>query len=356
MKELHSRISHTILTQQDALAEQIVARQYEQQAELWAPFGEEGRQKAIRDVKYHVMYLTEALQANDPSLFSDYVAWVKELFAGLHLPDETMIGTLECIRDTFHSALPAEFNTLLDVYLEAGLQKMISPLEHSPSFVQEEMPLQPLLQRFMNALLQGERHVASRHVLEAVEQGVDIKDIYLHVFQRSQYEIGRLWMSNQVSVAQEHYCTAATQLIMSQLYPYIFASNKIGRRLVATCIGGELHEIGVRMVADFFEMEGWDTYYIGANTPASTILDTLAERQPDVLGISATMTFHISLVEELIQHVRASEMGQHLKILVGGYPFSHHEDLWRSVGADGFGKDALEAITAANQLLREATI
>ena len=63
-------------------------------------------------------------------------------------------------------------------------------------------------------------------------------------------------------MAQEHYCTAATQLIMSQLYPYIFTTGKNGRVLVGTCVSGDLHEIGVRMVSDFFEMEGWDTFYL----------------------------------------------------------------------------------------------
>ena len=46
--------------------------------------------------------------------------------------------------------------------------------------------------------------------------------------------------------------------------------------MVATCIGGELHEIGIRMVADFFEMEGWDTYYLGANTPADAVVAELS--------------------------------------------------------------------------------
>jgi len=109
--------------------------------------------------------------------------------------------------------------------------------------------------------------------------------------QRTQYEIGRLWQTNRISVAEEHYCTACAQFVMTQLYPYIFRSERNGRRMVATCVGGELHEIGVRMVADFFEMEGWDTYYLGANTPARDILDTIAKREADIVGISVTIHY-----------------------------------------------------------------
>jgi len=215
----------------------------------------------------------------------------------------------------------------------------------------EARPWTELAGQYLDALLRGERHVASQIILQAVEDGVSVKDIYLHVFQPTQREIGHLWQTNQVSVAQEHYCTAATQLIMSQLYPYIFNTDKIGRRLVATCASEELHEIGMRMVADFFEMAGWDTYYVGANTPASSILQTLRERQADVLGISSTMHYHVNMVKALIDQVRASDLGRCVKILVGGYPFNRHPDLWRKVGADGYGQDAQEAVALANRLL-----
>jgi methanogenic corrinoid protein MtbC1 len=155
---------------------------------------------------------------------------------------------------------------------------------------------------------------------------------------------------NLLSVAQEHYCTAATQLIMSQLYPHIFETEKNGRTLVATCVAGDLHEIGVRMVADFFEMEGWDTFYLGANAPTACVLETLAERRADVLAISATITPHVRAVAGLIAAVRSSPAGRDIKIMVGGYPFNIAPDLWRRVGADAGARDALESIAVANQL------
>jgi MerR family transcriptional regulator, light-induced transcriptional regulator len=108
-----------------------------------------------------------------------------------------------------------------------------------------------------------------------------------------QYEVGRLWQVNEISVAQEHYCTAATQLVMSQLYPQLFASEKTAGTLVAACVAGDLHEIGLRMVTDFFEMAGWNTFYVGSNMPTEEIVDTLVLRRADVLGISATISSHL---------------------------------------------------------------
>jgi MerR family transcriptional regulator, light-induced transcriptional regulator len=351
MKTFNTQIAQLITQQQPRLADAIVTRQYERQPELWKPFGSEGRDKSVRDMNYHLAYLTEAIQAADPRLFADYVAWVKELFANLNFPDEALLATLECTREVLNDTLSADMMAVVNEYLEAGLQQMRQSSTTTQPYITEESPLPDLAEQYIAALLRGERRAASQLILDAVEQGISIKDIYLEVFQRSQYEIGRRWMTNQISVAQEHYCTAATQLIMSQLYPHIFATDKIGRRFVAACIGGELHEIGVRMVADFFEMEGWDTYYMGANTPTDTILQAIADRQPDILGISATMSFHLSQVEDLITQVRATDGGNELKILVGGYPFKRSPDLWKTIGADGFAPDALKAIRVAQSLL-----
>jgi methanogenic corrinoid protein MtbC1 len=189
--------------------------------------------------------------------------------------------------------------------------------------------------------------------MDAVGAGARVKDIYLHVFQRTQREIGRLWQMNRLTVAQEHYCTAATQLIMSQLYSHIFATERIGHRAVVTCVGGELHELGARMVADFFEMDGWDAYYLGANTPADSIVHTVEEREAEVLAISTTMTFHVSAVADLIAQVLAVEAVAAVKILVGGYPFNLSPGLWKQIGAHGYAPDAQEAVLLALRLVGE---
>jgi methanogenic corrinoid protein MtbC1 len=62
-------------------------------------------------------------------------------------------------------------------------------------------PLAELSNQYLSALLRYDRHSASALILRAVENKVSIKEIYSHVFERCQYEIGRLWQLNDVSVA-----------------------------------------------------------------------------------------------------------------------------------------------------------
>lgn len=341
-------IARAILDRRDEIAERIVSEQFERRPGLAQRYGTAGRSKCVQDALYHLSYLAEAIRASSPVLFADYAAWAKTLLDGLGIPAEDLVLNLECMRDAVLSLLSPESHAPVEATVEAGLAQISSSIASTP-LLDEQAPLAALATEYLEMLLQGDRNTASRTIMRAAEDGTAVKDIYLRVFQPAQREIGRLWQTNRISVAKEHYCTAATQLIMSQLYPRIFATQKIGRNLVASCVGGELHEIGVRMVADFFEMEGWDTYYLGASTPAQSIVRAIKERGADILALSATMTFHVTPLAELIDRVRQANFDKPLKILVGGYPFNVSMRLRETIGADGCAVDAQEAVLLAEK-------
>jgi methanogenic corrinoid protein MtbC1 len=97
------------------------------------------------------------------------------------------------------------------------------------------------------------------------------------------YQVGELWQRNKITVAQEHYCTAATQMIMAQLYPVLFDRPQNGKRVVVSCVGNELHEMGARMLSDLFTYEGWDSIFLGAAVPKESLLQTLQSEQPCIV-------------------------------------------------------------------------
>ena len=216
-------------------------------------------------------------------------------------------------------------------YLRAALQMLPAAPTALPSFLDGDDALSGLARQYLETLLGAERQEGTRLVLGAVRAGVAVADLYLQVFQRRQREVGRLWQLRQITVAQEHYCTAATQLALSQLYPYLFALPKKGRKLVASSVGGELHEVGLRIVTDLFEADGWDTLYLGADLPAGGVVEAVERHRPDLLVISVTMAFHLPGVERLVAQVRSSAACRGVKVMVGGYPFNVDPGLWRRV-------------------------
>lgn len=303
-----------------------------------------------KDVAWILSFLAESVWAQQPILFEEFISWLKTFLTSVKVPMKDVAESLELIKNRINAACTAEEKELINLFLNKAVQIILSD-EQKISLPAMDNHLTPLAQNYLDNLLKGNRNNALELVLDKVKSGVHVKEIYEKVFQPVQYEIGRLWQTNKISVAQEHYCTGATQLVMSQLYPYLFTGERKERKMVTTCVPGELHEMGARMVTDFFEMHGWDTYYLGANMPNESVVRYLSEMKPQCLAISATMTFHVSAVEALIKLIKSSpSVPSDLVILVGGYPFKVAEGLWKSVGADGFAMNATEAIKLANKL------
>ena len=302
----------------------------------------------MEDACYHLRYLSEAIEAREPSLFVHYVTWAKTMLLARNIPVEDLVANLEVMWDVLGRELPASMQIPAMDYVKSAI-KSLALTSNNLSFLDPGQPLADLAHQYLSALLRYDRHSASTLILRGVENKISIKEIYSHVFEPCQYEIGRLWQSNVVGIAQEHYCTASTQLIMSQLYPYIFRSDRIFRgTIVAACVSGELHEMGARMLCDLLEMEGWNTIYLGANVPTAGIVDVLRDNHSDILAVSASMTFHIPAVREVIAAVRLANPAT--VILVGGYAFKIAPNLWRDVGADYWTKSASDAISVIGGL------
>jgi methanogenic corrinoid protein MtbC1 len=344
----------------DDLAKQITDLHFERHPDLDKKYGPIGRFKCHEDAKYHLSYLAEAVGSAQPDLFADYVLWAKFMLEGRGVPAEDLLENLKVIREVTSATLSAETAAIASRCIDAGIEQLeISQKNTSakssielelPCRITKDNPHCELATNYLQALLRGDRQAASTMILDAVKSGTTVKELYLHVFQPSQHEVGRLWQINELSVAQEHYCTAATQLIMSQLYPYIFSTTRSGKSMVATCVSGDLHEIGIRMISDFFEMEGWDTFYLGANVPVDSVVKSIKDRKAQLLAVSATMTFHINAVRRLVDAIRADAAVSRTIIIVGGYPFNLAPDLWKEIGADGHAIDAEAALRIAHEL------
>ena len=97
-------------------------------------------------------------------------------------------------------------------------------------------------------------------------------------------------------------------------------------------------------------MDGWDTYYIGANTPAESLVSAVRDQNADVVALSSTMSFHLPLIEKQIRTIRETPDIAKVRIIVGGYPFNLVSDLWKKVGADAYAETSDEAVAIANRM------
>lgn len=208
--------------------------------------------------------------------------------------------------------------------------------------------------RYLDAILAGSRREAFGVIELARAEAMDIRTLYMDVFQPAMREIGRLWQDNQITVADEHLATAITQAAMARLYEELFrAAPQPGPLLVAACADQERHELGLRMICDVLEMEGWDTVFLGASVPVEDLVQMVCARRPQVVALSASTAPQVARVRDAIRAIRASGTdggeadgegtpAQPL-IAVGGRAFNQDPALAARLGADLTASDAAEA-------------
>jgi len=213
-----------------------------------------------------------------------------------------------------------------------------------PSTNSSLQPLAHIQQAYTRTLLQGDRLQAQKLTFEALRQGFGVRDIYLGVFQPSLYEIGRLWENGQLSIAQEHLATAITQSVLSAVYAQIDLPSNLEKHAIVACLSGNYHEIGPRMFADFLQMAGYNTRFLGANTPTDGVLEMIDSLKPDVVGLPATTFEQVEPVRQAIERLRADFMSYRPIVIVGGLAFNTVDGLWKTVSADLWNKDAARVV------------
>jgi len=200
-------------------------------------------------------------------------------------------------------------------------------------------------QEFLDALLRGDRRVANRLVDSALDSNPDLRPLYLDILQPAMREIGRLWQENVISVADEHVATAITQAAMGRAFEraYVWHDRRTPT-LIAACAEDERHQMGLRMLCDLLELEGWDTTYLGASVPVESLVAIVVKRKPDVVAVSATIAPHLPRVRSAVGAIRGSGLSPMPLIIIGGLAVGGDEELARRLGADLTASDASEAV------------
>lgn len=210
-----------------------------------------------------------------------------------------------------------------------------------------------LRERYLTAQLAGDRRQALRLIEQAVQEGHPVETLQVEVVREAQREIGRLWQSNRISIAQEHMATAISQVVLSRLFEVAPQAERLERRVLVACIEGELHDFPARLIADFLELAGFDVHYLGANVPTDDLLKMLQAEPPDLLALSVTMSFNVPALRHAVERIRGAA-GARLPILVGGHALQWSPGLCKELALTACDSDPGRVAEEARRLIGAA--
>jgi signal transduction histidine kinase len=309
----------------------------------------------------HVEFIPADREA-DPELIRDFLA---DAHAALLLNSRPLLASLFRWLRTYHTT-----RGMSSEDLSCNVQVLADELQRSiPTALAEEIPAlasefslarpnkvrrprrgHEASQPYLRLLLNHEGVEAKNLILEQVAEGKSIRYLHSHILGPAMIEIGTLWLENKITVADEHYATAVTEALMNSLHPLLKQHAGQKGRVLLIGVQTELHALGLRMVEDFLELDGWDVLYFGPNLPFESIYSAIEKERPDLIAISATTPANLLPTAETIQRIRMMPKARSSAVLVGGYPFLVDRSLSEKVGADAWAANAFHAVRVARSL------
>lgn len=337
-------------------ADRLISRR----PQVLARYGADARSAWRDSTLTRIGYLVAAMSTGTLAVLAEQLSWARTAHEARGGPeaaadfDEAMRLLAQVLREE----LPGDPGTLAAQYVELGLAPQKMPRNEAVLAT----PQRRLVADFLLSILEGDRRKASRIVLDAVQPRGDrpaltVRQVYLDVLIPAQIELGRMWHINEIGVAEEHFATATTQLIMSQLYSHLPQGPSNGKVVVAASVEGNAHDVGVRMLADLLESEGWRAVYLGASVPGGDLASSVDRYRADLVALSAGLGSQLPALASAIESIRS--LPQPVKVLVGGGAFlgvdpraaGGEDPLWRRIGADGFAADLDAAVAQAGRLV-----
>lgn len=307
-----------------------------------------------KGIRFLLLFLREALLLGKPEIFVDNVSWFHRNRLNQSLPPFVLEETIGILKAIVSEEESPDFRARVVPLLEDGLAHIADGVPVRDTYLDQPGVDTAGCKRYLDSLLCFKPEDARKTVHAMMRQGLDVRRIYSMLFQPILYEIGRLWQTGEVSVAQEHYVTETTRSIMDSVLPAATRMPDKAYSFLGLCVENEQHSIGIRMVCDHFALGGWHSHYLGGNVPCSGILEMLKRMKVDLIGISVAMPYNIHKAAENIECIRSTEAGTGLVILAGGIAFNDYPDLWVKVGADGYAGTAEEAYAKGMMMVEQS--
>jgi methanogenic corrinoid protein MtbC1 len=299
--------------------------------------------------------LAASLAAGRPQFLAGYVGWMQSVLTARGLPSGAFHSAVACLAKVLAAELPFELGARAAGVCEDALRALEGKVAEIPSFLKSETPHGRLAASYLLALLEGDRARASRLILDAVQSSSSVPDLYLHVLLPAQQEVGRMWQAAEINVAEEHFATSTTKAILAQLRLHAPMQARNGKSLLAAAVMGNQHDVGLQVVADFFEMAGWRVIQLGSDMPIPDLAQAVEFYQPDLLALSVSLHTQLVTLTDTIQAVRRGQRGAMVKILVGGRALAEATDLAQQFGADDCAADPNAAVAWGRALVGSST-
>lgn len=214
-----------------------------------------------------------------------------------------------------------------------------------------------LLDQICQAVVEGDDVSIGEYVQEALQAGESPLRILNEGLMPGADIVGKRFEEGEYFLPDLMLAGRALKAAMEILKPLLAAaatadpSLKKAKIVIAT-VQTDIHDIGKNIVASMLAAAGYEVIDMGVDVPLNSIIDKAEETKAEIIALSALLTTSMPYMKDLIDLLQARGLRQKYRVMVGGASVTPE---WaESIGADGTGRDAVEAVRLARRLLGEA--
>ena len=206
------------------------------------------------------------------------------------------------------------------------------------------------LEMLKSSLISGDIEKTEELTTAALASGTPAKEIMDRGLIPGLDEVGRRFQEGEYFFPELLVSGEAMKTAMARLRPELTKSGgaDIGKYLIGT-VRGDIHDIGKNIVIMMLEGNGFEVTDLGIDVPTETFIKAVRDSDYQILGMSALLTTTIPRLAETIEALGAEGLRDKVMVMVGGVSVT--KEYADKIGADAWGKDAIDAVAEAKRLI-----
>lgn len=202
-----------------------------------------------------------------------------------------------------------------------------------------------------NAVLKGNRNGIAKLTNEALDAGEKPQELLNEVLLPAINLVGEYFDKGKYFLPQLIASAEAMKNSIAVLEPLLLkdSSDEDMPVVVIATVEGDIHDIGKNLVALMLKNYGFKVIDLGKDVPKEKIIDAARENNAQIIALSALMTTTMQRMREVIAYKNEQRVSS--KVMIGGAVIT--QEYADEIGADGYSRDAAEAVKLAQRLVRD---
>ncbi|MGL4735983.1 MAG: corrinoid protein [Cellulosilyticaceae bacterium] len=209
-----------------------------------------------------------------------------------------------------------------------------------------------ILTEIAENLTKGKAKVVKEKVQEALDQGINAKQILDEGMLAAMAVIGEKFKNNEIFVPEVLIAARALNAGMAVLEPVLVeqGNEPVGRAVIGT-VKGDLHDIGKNLVAMMLKGTGFEVIDLGVDVTADKFISSAEEVGADIICMSSLLTTTMTYMESVVEELEARGLRDKYTVMIGGAPVTN--EFAKQIRADHYTPDAATASQVAKQIMQK---